>query len=644
MQGVQANAQEIEQLNKKSDMNALIDLSFEDNDDANIEIVTVPTIESDKNEDVIDTIPAKKARNKFTWVTHSTYTNLDEALDFLESEGFVYYDDSDLICGQKFYYRCKKTPKAKKPYCDRRYVLFLPSENNSIILQHNCRDHNHDALLAGKKQSPSDVMVDFLVDLFKAGTTKTQNVLSHIDLARTKHKLFQSEPDPDKRQIEYCLRKFRNSEIKPMINVGDLMEWCNSNAEFPSDENDAFVLSHESNAMSESLGFRFTMTTPLLLKKFIALEKICIDATYKLNWLGYPLIVLGTVDRMKKFHPLLYACTSHERTEDYAFVFQSVKDGLQIHFNEIFQPETLIADGADAIRNAFYNTFDSAKLDVMCFAHVIRNIKKRPFANKNNKELILDDIRKMQSSSNRKMFEMMAKLFGDKWENIEPNFVEYFKKQWLGVHSNWFEGAAEYTPSTNNALESHNATIKRKITLRKRLPMNQFLSAMNEMTSSISKQFSNDLRIISIEPTIKKEMINNAALMQRAAFKCFKAKSSTKLVSIFLVPSQKCDDHNATEKYYKELVKRNWTSFDEFVRYGFQIFYIVQLSSVSWNTESKCSCTAFFKQNICKHILAVAFRENIIDCPDSANPTLLAPSGSKKLGRKPKSTKALVVQ
>lgn len=59
----------------------------------------------------------------------------------------------------------------------------------------------------------------------------------------------------------------------------------------------------------------------------------------------------------------------------------------------------------------------------------------------------------------------MTKLFCEKWMAIEPEFVEYFRKEWLGVHCNWYEGAAVYTPSTNNALESHNAVIKRTITM-----------------------------------------------------------------------------------------------------------------------------------------------------------------------------------
>lgn len=145
------------------------------------------------------------------------------------------------------------------------------------------------------------------------------------------------------------------------------------------------------------------------------------------------------------------------------FIFESIKNTIKTHFDEEFEPEILIADGADAI-NAFHESFASAKLDIMCFAHVIRNCYKRSFTSKNNKHLIIDDIRKMQLAPNQTTFKMMSGLFLEKWKRVEPDFVKYMKKEWLGVHSNWFEGSAYYTPSHNNGQESHNAVIKRKVT------------------------------------------------------------------------------------------------------------------------------------------------------------------------------------
>lgn len=585
---------------------------------------------------------AKKSRNKYKWITHSKWNDLDDALDFLESEGFVCYDDSDLIIGQKFYFRCKRTPKSLKPYCASRYTLFLPAMNNEIILLHTDNEHNHH-LIAGEKRMMSDEMIDFTNQLFEKQVTRYDQIIQFLDEERTKSNIFENEPNPQPRQIEYRLKLFRNADIKPVINLGDLMKWCGENSAYPSNPNEAFVVAYECSPIFDEMKFRFCLSTPNMLEKFINLDKICIDATYKLNWNGFPLVVLGTVDRKKRFHPLLYACTSHETTDDYAFVFESVRNAIEIFFEEAFEPTTLIADGAMAIRNAFYKVFKSARLDIMCFAHVIRNIRKRTFVMKNNKQLIIDDIRKIQSAPNRATFEMMSKLFCEKWVNLESNFIEYFQCQWLGPLANWFEGAAIYTPSTNNALESHNATIKRKITLRRRLPLNQFFTAIKELTEYISMQYFKGSRQIATEPHVKPAMMNAGALMYQNSFKCFKAKSSIDDIAIFLVPSKNCTESNANEKYYSSLSKRKWQSLDEFLTYGFQMFYIVQVSKKSWNSESKCTCVCFFKENICKHIIAVSMREKIIECPDSANPTLLN-KHKRKAGPTEKAKKALQMQ
>lgn len=176
----------------------------------------------------------------------------------------------------------------------------------------------------------------------------------------------------------------------------------------------------------------------------------------------------------------------------------------------------------------------------------------------------------------------------------------------------WFEGAAVYTPSTNNALESHNAQIKKKVTLRKRLPLNQFLIAMRDLTGEISKQFSDGRREFAIEPTLKKEVMIKAASMHQNNFKSFKGKKPNSGQMVLVIPSQSCEEEYANESYYKSLVNRQWTSFDEFIQYGFNKFYIVTFSMRSWKQESMCTCPPFFKEHICKHIAAVALKSKII--------------------------------
>lgn len=354
-----------------------------------------------------------------------------------------------------------------------------------------------------------------------------------------------------------------------------------------------FVLAHECSRLDEKLNFRFIISTPGLLRRAAKFETVCIDATYiyKLNWHGFPLIVLGTVDRYKRFHPVAYACCTNETTADYEFVFETIRDSIEVYFEEEFNPKTMIADGADAIQNAFYNTFPLAELDVMCFTHVIRNIRKRSFSTKTNKQLVLEDVRKAQLAPNKKTFLMMTQMLCEKWRSSESEFVDYFTKEWLGVHCNWFEGAATYTPSTNNALESHNAVIKRTITLRRRLPLNQFLICIKTLLVDISQQFSSVDRVIEQKPAVKKSLLLEAALLRQQRFKAFKAKSSK---PTYIVPSSTCPKELSNVASYATLAARRWKSFDEFINHGYQIFWIVELSTTAWDIESTCTSPAFF--------------------------------------------------
>lgn len=629
----------------------MLDISFEtsentsnDKDDVPIETAAYKTSDNAENSCNISIEEPPKKRNKFVWNILRELTDLDEALDFLEESGFVCCDYSDLKCGQKFYFRCKLIPKERKQWCAKRHTLFLPSNTMTVQILSNQFDHDHDALLEGTKRPITDEMKEYIDGLCTCGTTKTKEIIAHIDYARSKNGLFREETTPGNRQIEYLVQKFRSAQTPPMIKLGDLVEWCQENSQFPIDINEAFVIAHEASSHNDtSLSFRFVLSTPLLLQKCVELKTIAIDATYKLNWLDYPLMVYGTVDREKKFHPLAYACCSHEKTHDFQFIFESVKNSIKQHLDENFEPKTLIADGADAIRNAFYNCFESATLDIMCFAHVLRNCNKRPFTSKANKQLVMDDIRNMQLAPNRATFGMMTKLFCAKWERIESDFVTYFEKEWLGPHCNWFEGAANYTPSTNNALESHNAVIKRLITLRRRLPLNQFLICMKTMTSDISKQFSKGEREIAGEPNISKKIFQAAAMMGEG-FKAFKAKQPANLdAAIFVIPSSKCTAENANESYYKTLAKTTWKSFDEFIVHGFQQFHIVHFSNEYWKSKSTCSCPVFFKQNICKHIVAIGARLGALTIPNTANLVPLART-KRKAGRPKRTATALALQ
>lgn len=265
--------------------------------------------------------------------------------------------------------------------CNKRFNIYLPAHSTDIILCYNGQEHTHDQINT-KTKKLSQKMKEFLNDLYANKTTSYDKVINHIELARKTRNMFLDEKNPEYRQHEYRLKKFRESVLKPVVSVGDITEFCETNRLFPPNPDDPFILNFETCDIHQKMFFRFCMTTPHLLLMMSTVQSFCIDATYKLNWLGFPLIVFGTVDRMKRFHPLLYGCTSSKTSDDYRFIFQSIKEGVEKDIVKRIDARFLIADGAHAIKNGFMNIFPEAEKVIMYFAHVIRNIQKRSFTSK----------------------------------------------------------------------------------------------------------------------------------------------------------------------------------------------------------------------------------------------------------------------
>ena len=168
-----------------------------------------------------------------------------------------------------------------------------------------------------------------------------------------------------------------------MISLGELDEWCQAHRDIPDDEDDTYISSqiiqygdeYEDEEDLEPM-FRFFLTTKRLLRHATNARIICADATYKLNWQGYPVLIVGTIDRDKQFHPIGLSVCMTERQEDFEFVFSryvvhefvsslmiisinwltfiySINTGLGQLDLPPATPRILIADAAAAITNGF---------------------------------------------------------------------------------------------------------------------------------------------------------------------------------------------------------------------------------------------------------------------------------------------------
>lgn len=111
---------------------------------------------------------------------------------------------------------------------------------------------------------------------------------------------------------------------------------------------------------------------------FLPCYTVTTDATNKLNWMGFPVIVMGTVDRNIKCHLMVYACTSNETADHHAFVFWSVKDGFTKYCpGSNFALHILIADGADSIKNAFFRSIKKVPNLILCALHMLLEMCER---------------------------------------------------------------------------------------------------------------------------------------------------------------------------------------------------------------------------------------------------------------------------
>lgn len=601
------------------------------------------SVESDESTSPVEQFENKtKSKKKSNvWTEGETFKTFDEAHNFLSENGFGSRDVKYSSQGKKTYYACKAVSRRAQNKCDAQRIIFEPASETSFKILYT-GTHTHDSFdEADLSKRMSTELINYIVSQRKIRVS-ADNIIQSIKELKSDMGLFPNDKIPDRKQIYYIASKRRLAEKPPIVSVGELNEWCEKHSAVPENEDEPFVFAFEHSNEDEGRFFRFAVSTNRLLKHCAKANLLCVDATYKVNWCGFPYLVIGTVDRAKKFHPLCFALCTSETEEDYAFVFNALTNSIKSLFNEDFSPKILIADGSFAIRNAFENSFTDILLMVMCYPHVLRNVRKRPLKNaKKNRAPIMHDINRMHLAPSEQIFNGMAALFLKKWAKEEKEFCDYFKDQWLGARQNWYEGASVYTPSHNNHVEGTNQAIKRDVTMRERLPMAEFTEAVLEMTRKISMNYAQNLRSFATEP-------NMPLALWRAGASWGFGNTPQEIISqsadeiVVQVISSKGMQSGLTLDQIKELKKKKWSDFDTFVSEAFQSYWTVTVSTRNWKLFSKCECPDFFKNHTCKHIIGVALRAKLFKCPPNAIPT---PLGQKaKPGRKKKATKALLVQ
>ena len=130
----------------------------------------------------------------------------------------------------------------------------------------------------------------------------------------------------------------------------------------PTNGDKVFVVACDVRAESHNIEeqqLKLVLSTRRLLSICKQSPMIQYEATYKLIWSGYPVLLAGTSNCDRVFHPFLLVVTKGESKEDFEFIFRALLDPE-------WTPNILLVNGCDAITNALIFVFGEAQVCVSC--------------------------------------------------------------------------------------------------------------------------------------------------------------------------------------------------------------------------------------------------------------------------------------
>lgn len=361
-------------------------------------------------------------------------------------------------------FRCNKVKK-RGEQCAAGVYLHYPSITSEVHLYRSQLAHTCNVIVTRVKSKMSNEVKEEIKSLFNFDSKiKPKKIL---DILIKKQVTL-----PSKTELNNYLSSLRKVKYgSNVMSLGELENFCLQNSKVPDDVDAAFVVSYQV-VYEEQPFFRFFVSTKTLLKLSCDANHIHADATYKLVWQGFPVLLLGTTDRDRVFHVFGLSVCSKEQTEDFIFLFKTIKSADQDIFQKSIAPKYLVCDAAKSIQNAFINVFGSDVTIIMCWAHMKKCVQKKAeqlVHPKEKRNEILKDI-----------------------DLLQQKFMEYFQHEWLECNPNWFEGVSKLVPSTNNALESFNRVIKDENTLRERLPLSRFAVVLKEYINTVHCKCKNN--------------------------------------------------------------------------------------------------------------------------------------------------------
>jgi hypothetical protein len=322
-------------------------------------------------------VPAPQTRrgSGLTWNTISSMT-VDQAKQEYEEKintNCVKGNVQETQAGTKKYLKCAW----HKQGCKKQWHFDFVSSSTEVYLRENTEQHNHDTDIDRPESSaglPENIKSIIQTCLVANPLAKPKQIIQEI---RKVVPAAEEPADLSKRISNYTARWRKNHYGKSNPTIADLAAFAQENLGIPiGNLDEAYVIGFEAPDSSGSDGvpkFRIVLSSQRLLHHIPPqnLTQIQADATYKLIWQGFPVLVVGSSDANKMFHPICVAICAHETEEDFKFVFRSLAAAIPG-----LSPQFSLSDGADAIFNAARSVWPQISR-VMCYSHVHMNVVRK---------------------------------------------------------------------------------------------------------------------------------------------------------------------------------------------------------------------------------------------------------------------------
>jgi len=223
---------------------------------------------------------------------------------------------------------------------------------------------------------------------------------------------------PKKSQLNNFLQVHRQKSNPAIVSLGGLQSYVSKFTQKPEDEDQAYVIYSIFDYNDKWFGI--SVSTRRLLTLIENKTSLQCDATYKLCWEGFPVLITGLSDKQNTFHPISISITTGETSRDYGFIFNALKIAICI----TYKPTLLIADASEAITNGFAETFGTEFRRAYCSFHVMKNVdSKRHLVNNKVKWIQLrSTIAEMQLARSPEHFQALQKLWSKLYKDDDDTF------------------------------------------------------------------------------------------------------------------------------------------------------------------------------------------------------------------------------